>query len=183
MLGFHAFTGNDYLSSFFRKGKERCWKLMQKYEEFEVCFTKLGSEPNLSEDLFESFEEHTALLYGVKSKSINEARWKIFEKKRKRHNKIIDLSLLPACKSVLRLHSKRANAVAYLWRNASNPTIEFPSFTENGWTTTGDIEWIEEAFPVEVEELITRDEDNGENEDDYGSEVESSDDEDYDDVF
>ena len=80
MLGLHAFTGNDYLSSFFRKGKERCWKLMQKYEEFEVCFTKLGSEPNLSEDLFESLEEYTALLYGVKSKSINEARWEIFEK-------------------------------------------------------------------------------------------------------
>ena len=54
--------------------------------------------------------------------------------------KIIDLSLLPPCKSVLRLHSKRANAVAYLWRNASNPTINIPSLTENGWTTTGDIE-------------------------------------------
>ena len=128
VLGLHAFTGNDHLSSFFRKGKARCWKLMQKNEEFEVCFTKSGSEPNLSEDIF-----------GVKSKSINEARWKIFEKKHKRHNKIIDLFLLPPCKSVLRLHSKRANAVAYLWRNASNPTIEFPSLTENGWTTTGDI--------------------------------------------
>ena len=81
------------------------------------------------------------------------------------------------------LHSKRANAVAYLWRNASNPTNEFPSLTENGQTTTGDIEWIEEAFPAEGEKLITRDEDNGENEDDYGSDVESSDDEDYDDVF
>ena len=55
--------------------------------------------------------------------------------------------------------------------------------TKNGWATTGDIEWIEEAFPAEVGELTTRDEDNGENEDDYGSDVESSDDEDYDDVF
>ena len=73
LLGLHALTGNEYLSSFFRKGKEGCWKLMQKYEEFEVCFTKLGSEPNLS-DLFESLEEYTALLYGAKSKSINEAR-------------------------------------------------------------------------------------------------------------
>ena len=80
MLGLHAFTGNDYLSSFFRKGKEKRWKLMQKYEEFEVYFTKLGSEPNLSEDLFESLEEYTALLYRVKSKSINEARWKILKK-------------------------------------------------------------------------------------------------------
>ena len=55
--------------------------------------------------------------------------------------------------------------------------------TENGWTTTADIEWIEEAFPAEVEERVTRDEDNDENEDDYGSDVESSYDEDYDDVF
>ena len=54
--------------------------------------------------------------------------------------------------------------------------------TENGWTTTGDIEWIEEAFPAEVEELITRDEDNGKNENDHGSDVESSDDKDYDDL-
>ena len=54
--------------------------------------------------------------------------------------------------------------------------------TVNGWTTTSDIKWIEEAFPAEVE-VITRDEDNGENGDDYGSGVESSDDEDYDDVF
>ena len=55
--------------------------------------------------------------------------------------------------------------------------------TENEWTTTGDIEWIEETFPVEVEEFITSDKDNGENEYDYGSDVESSDGEDYNDVF
>ena len=96
--------------------------------------------------------------------------------------KIIDLSILPPCKSVLRLHSKRANAVAYLWRNASNPTINIPSLTENGWTTTGDIEQIEEAFPAE-EELIMRRENNGKNEDDFGSDVECSNNEDYDDVF
>ena len=59
---------------------------------------------------------------------------------------------MPPCKSVLRLHSKTVNAVPYLWRNASNPTIEFPSLTENGCTTTGDTEWVEEAFPAEVEE-------------------------------
>ena len=63
--------------------------------------------------------------------------------------------------------------------------MEFPSsIIDWEWmTTTGDIEWIEEVFPAEVEELIKRDEDNCDNEDDYGSDVESSDDEDYDDVF
>ena len=83
----------------------------------------------------------------------------------------------------MRLHSKRANAVAYFWREASNPTVDFPSFTENEWITTGYIEWIEDTFPAEVEEFITSDKDNGGNEDDYGSDVESSDGEDYNDVF
>ena len=94
MLGLYAFTGNNYFSSFFRKGQKRCWKLMQKYEEFEVSLTKLGSEPNLSENLFKSLEEYTALLYGVKSKSINEARWKIFEKNIRGINKS---SIHPYC--------------------------------------------------------------------------------------
>ena len=30
LKGFHAFTGNDYISSFFRKGKGNCWKLVEK---------------------------------------------------------------------------------------------------------------------------------------------------------
>ena len=30
LLGLHAFTGNDYVSSFFRKGRENCWKVMRK---------------------------------------------------------------------------------------------------------------------------------------------------------
>ena len=47
---------------------------MRKYEGFEFCVTKLGSESNLSEDLFEYLEECTAYLYGVKFKSNNEAR-------------------------------------------------------------------------------------------------------------
>ena len=62
MLGLHVFTGSDYLSSFFRNGKEMCFKLMQKYVEFKVCFNKLGSEPNLSEALFKSLEEYTYML-------------------------------------------------------------------------------------------------------------------------
>ena len=55
--------------------------------------------------------------------------------------------------------------------------------TEKGWTTTNDIKCIEEAFPAEVEKLIIGDKDNGENGDDYGSDVESSHDEDHNDIF
>ena len=34
LLGFHAFTGNDYVSSLFRKGKSVCWKVLQRYSKF-----------------------------------------------------------------------------------------------------------------------------------------------------
>ena len=44
LLGMHAFTGNDYAPSFFKKGKEMCWKLVRKFEKFERCFINLGME-------------------------------------------------------------------------------------------------------------------------------------------
>ena len=39
LLGLHAFTGNDDVSSFPRKGKEMCWKLRQKREVWALFFT------------------------------------------------------------------------------------------------------------------------------------------------
>ena len=60
---------------------------------------------------------------GTKLKSVNEAHYTIFEKKRQKANKIIDMAALPPCKSVLHLYSKRVNAAAYTWQNA---VVEFP---------------------------------------------------------
>ena len=147
---------------------------MEKYQKFEACFANLGMEPVLSEVVFAELEEYVATLYGEKAKSADEARWKIFKKKHQRENKITDLSSIPPCTAVLHLHSKRANAVAYLWRNAANPTIDFPSLEENGWSSTGEIQWAEEAFPDDIEELLTA-EDESDDEYEYGSDVESTD--------
>ena len=52
LLEMYAFTGNDYASSFFKKGKEMCWKLVRKFEKFERCFINLGMESSLSSSLF-----------------------------------------------------------------------------------------------------------------------------------
>ena len=30
LIGFHNWTGNDYIGSFFRKGKKTCWKVAKK---------------------------------------------------------------------------------------------------------------------------------------------------------
>ena len=154
LLGIHAFTGNDYVPSFFKKSKEACWKLLEKYEKFECCFTNVGTEPILSEDLFMKLQEYVAMLYGTKVKSVDEARLQIFEKKLYRENKIVDMSSLPPCRSVLNLYAKRANAVAYLWRNSANPRVVSPPLEENGWFITGDIQWVVDVIPQAIEELF-----------------------------
>ena len=52
LLGMHAFTENDYVSCFFKKRKEMCWKLVRKYQKFERCFINLRMESSLSSSLF-----------------------------------------------------------------------------------------------------------------------------------
>ena len=44
LLGLYAFTGN--VLSLFRKGKEKCWKVMRKNWKFEGTFGKLGKDGN-----------------------------------------------------------------------------------------------------------------------------------------
>ena len=42
IIGLHAFSGNDYLSSFFRKGKGTCQKKMCKKADYVAPFSSLG---------------------------------------------------------------------------------------------------------------------------------------------
>ena len=42
LAGMHAFSGNDYISSFFRKGKLMIWKLLLKNDKFMEAFADLG---------------------------------------------------------------------------------------------------------------------------------------------
>ena len=114
LIGFHAFTGCDYNSSFSRKGKEKCWKLMLKFTRVQEVFSMLGSPILLSQEHIDTLEEFVCYLYSYKSKNIDNARFQIFNKKYIRHNKVIDLSSLPPCKRVLFSHSSRANSISYL---------------------------------------------------------------------
>ena len=42
IIGFNSLTGNDHVSSFFRKGKKRCWEVAIKNSSFLAAFAKLG---------------------------------------------------------------------------------------------------------------------------------------------
>ena len=114
LVGFHAFTASDYISSFFRKRKRACWKIdiIEKNPKFIEVFASLGSSWSLQDEVHDGLEEYVRRLYGYKKKGVNYVRHQLFECTYSREDKIIDLSLLPPCRSSLRLHSLRANVVA-----------------------------------------------------------------------
>jgi hypothetical protein len=152
IIGFHALSGNDYLGSFFRKGKKTCWKIAKRCKEFMLFFSKLGLEDDCDQ-LMAAAESYVCALYGKpKLKDVNEARSKIFWDKYKKKNKIIELSLLPPCKRNLYLHVKRANYVAKIMRSDSR--IVDNEFTQHGWTESGEPIWTNEHVPENIQEIL-----------------------------
>ena len=79
ILGLHSLSGNDYVSSFFRKGKATCWKKMCMRTEFVSALSLLGMEFSVDEEAFTGIEKYVCALYGrSKLHSVNEARSSIF---------------------------------------------------------------------------------------------------------
>ena len=174
-LEFHTFTGNDYVSSFFRKGKGICWKVLQKFSKFENAFSVIGNAIELKNDLFKKVGEYVCYLYGYRESSVNVVRHKIFQKIQVREHNVSDLSTLSPCRQVLLYHAKRANMVAYLWEKSLVPQLSYPSITDNGWNTDGSIHWLDEDFPTDTGNLLLDKDLDDMNEDDFGNEVESED--------
>ena len=82
LIGLHAFTGNDFVSSFFRKGKSTCFKLLEGSSRFQITFDKLGLEWDLSDDTFDELQSFVLRLYGARKFSgVDEARYRMFKKK------------------------------------------------------------------------------------------------------
>ena len=117
LTGFHAFTGNDYVSSFFGKGKLKCWKVLKSDPQYMNAFISLCSTWGLDEKTFKTLEKYVCELYGKKRDgSVSEARCKVFKESYEKRNIIPDMSLLPLCQETLKLHCSRACFVSRLWR-------------------------------------------------------------------
>ena len=114
LTGFHSFTENDYMSSFFRKGKQACWKVFVSDSKFQTFLSALGACGELSQEISDEMEEFVCRLYGLREKDINTVRYEIFTKKNKREKKVLDLSVLAPCKSVLYYHTLRANTISMI---------------------------------------------------------------------
>ena len=110
LIGFHSFTGNDFVPAFFRKGKKRCWSILRKDEKFLVGYSELGRNWELTGGIVTALEKYVCRLYGPKENSVDAARLDMFVKKQTKENKVIDLSVIP-CFTSLCLQMKRANYV------------------------------------------------------------------------
>ena len=103
-------------------------------------------------------EEYVCQLYGYRNKSTNSVRFRIYEKKYNKENKVIDMATLPPCNSVLRLHILRSNMVAALWKRSMIANIEILDITQHGWDVNGNMNWAEEVFLTDVEDILLHEE-------------------------
>ena len=63
LVGFHSFTGNDYIPSIFRKEKKYCWSTMKSNENFLRAFTELGTDWDMTEQQVNVTEQYLCALY------------------------------------------------------------------------------------------------------------------------
>ena len=154
ILGLHSLSGNDYVSSFFRKGKATCWKKMCMRTEFVSALSLLGMEFSVDEEAFTGIEKYVCALYGrSKLHSVNEARSSIFWDKYNKNGKIVDLCMLPPCLGNLSLHLKRSNYVAYIFRHSNNLQLNLEPPSHHGWSDTC-VEWMKEHFPSDIHSVL-----------------------------
>ena len=121
LLGLHTFSGNDYVSSFFRKGKQVFWKKLKKSEEFINLFARFGSSNSIDNETSEKLEKFVCYIYGFpRYTSVDKVRKEMFMKKYEKTGKVIELSSIPPCSSNLHLHAIRSNYVANIYKSQSN---------------------------------------------------------------
>ena len=154
LIGFHSFTGSDFTSSFFKKGKLSCWKAKNKQFKYQEAFQLLGTDWELSDELLDTLQEYVCSLFNSNVKQVNNARTELFHKKFTREKKAIDLSALPPCYSVLKLHCQRANTVAAIRQLSGSAIMNIPNINSNGWYENGDILWVKYIFPEDMSDIL-----------------------------
>ena len=125
----------------------RCWKIAQDYLS---TFSNLGKEFEMTDDLIKELEEYVCRLYGGKSSDVNALRNEIFWKTLKNKKRVINLFHLPPCRSSLKLHARRSNYIAKIWRQADQKIMVYESPQQHGWNEDYSLEWVDEIFPTDI---------------------------------
>ena len=128
LLGFHAFTGGDFIAPFFGKGKQRPLERMKKIPGCMEAFAALDMHPTVPGHVMSTLESFVCAMYArPKMGSVNKARYDIFERtyapKKPTSNPLqqikgINPTSLPPCSDVLSNKIKRTNLVTWVWKHA-----------------------------------------------------------------
>ena len=156
LVGFHALTGCDTVSSFSLKGKFQPLKVVLKHAKYVQAMKEIGRQWTVSETTFRATEELVCQFYGKNGTSVNNLRYELHCAKGGK----IDPDALPPCQSSLRLHVSRSNYQAAIWRRALEACPEVPSPVGHGWTVdeTNSLsyEWLgSKPAPEEVLDLMS----------------------------
>ena len=155
LIGIHTLTGCDTVSAFCGKGKWKAIQLLQKKSEYLQVMARIGETWDLSEEVFRATEAFVCNLYGHEVDSVDLLRYKLYCAKGGK----VEPEALPPCQSSLRLHVKRSNYQAAIWKRALSPCPDIPSPQEHGWNIDNDVinfVWLDsKPAPEEVLELLS----------------------------
>ena len=118
LLGLHAFTGCDTVSTFASHGKIQSIKLMAKTQEHVKVFAELGKIFQLSEELMNNLQMFVCKMYGEEIADIDLLRYKFYCSKKGK----CEIERLPPCMAALRWHCLRANYQTCIWRLCQEQT-------------------------------------------------------------
>ena len=128
LIGLHAFTGCDSVSSFAGKGKKTVYRLVKTNPECLSTMQQLGECFDMPENIIEKIEKFVCVMYGLdKVGKVNEARYKLF------CSSAGSESSMPPCQDTLLQHAMRANYQAAIWKRANMSTISAPTPLQHGW--------------------------------------------------
>ena len=88
-----------------------------------------------------------------KKKDDNLLCYEIFQNVHEKKGKIIDPYLLPPCHESLVLRSDRCNYVPKIWRLCLKNDMQHEDISNHGWTVDGEIGWVKESFPDDIQAI------------------------------
>ena len=131
---FHAYSGSDFTSCFYMKGKKLPYEKLVKDPHAQEAFADLSTSTKVKVGTRKTLGRFTASVYGSRNPkvSLNEYRHEVFMKaygpKVGHVNKLdklrgMNASLLPPCEAELTTKLQRSSFVSRMWTNAHKTEI------------------------------------------------------------
>ncbi|XP_068240150.1 uncharacterized protein [Palaemon carinicauda] len=149
LAGYHAFTGCDFTSAFYRKGKVKPLEILEKDPtgSFLQLFSNMG-EVDGEVDI-DVASEFVCKMYGQnKERDVDEARYRkimqmsgtVDKENPLLHIKKVDCALLPPTRRTLEKKLLRAHYVTVLWSHANTKSPDQGLCAiDYGWAVDGDL--------------------------------------------